>query len=88
MLEVPTLTSCSKRHRREGRPVGQRSEPQLLVLSARSNKALDAASKNLADHLRADRHQRLDDIAFTLMNGRETFEHRRAIVANERGFGR
>ncbi len=61
--------------------VDGKTEPQLLVLSARSNKALDAASKNLADHLRADHNQRLDDIAFTLINGRETFEHRRAIVA-------
>ncbi|MFA5956079.1 SDR family NAD(P)-dependent oxidoreductase [Hyphomicrobium sp.] len=61
---------------------GRESEPQLLVLSARSNKALDAASKNLAYHLRTHPHQRLGDIAFTLTNGRETFEHRRAIVAN------
>lgn len=63
-------------------PAGGVNEPQLLVLSARSNKALDAASKNLADHLRADHQQRLDDVAFTLMNGRESFECRRAFVAN------
>ncbi|MBY0561315.1 type I polyketide synthase [Hyphomicrobium sp.] len=62
--------------------VGRENEPQLLVLSARSNKALDAASKNLADHLRGDQQQRLDDVAFTLMNGRESFECRRAFVAN------
>ncbi|MBS0267969.1 MAG: SDR family NAD(P)-dependent oxidoreductase, partial [Proteobacteria bacterium] len=62
--------------------VGGESEPQLLVLSARSNKALDASSKNLADHLRADQQQRLDDVAFTLINGRETFDNRRVIVAD------
>jgi len=60
------------------------SEPQLLVLSARSGKALDVASKNIAEYLRSDDEHQLEDIAFTLMNGREAFEHRRSIVATSK----
>jgi len=59
-------------------------EPQLLVVSARSSKALDKASQNLTNHLRTDREQRLEDIAFTLINGREPFTHRRAVVATSK----
>ncbi|NDU99469.1 type I polyketide synthase [Pseudoroseicyclus tamaricis] len=52
-----------------------------LVLSARSNAALDDASARLAAHLRAAPHQSLADIAFTLKEGRRAFEKRRVVVA-------
>ncbi len=55
--------------------------PQLLVLSARSATALDAARQRLAAHLQAHPQQRLDDIAWTLQTGRRRFEHRTCVVA-------
>ena len=54
---------------------------QLLVLSARNKGALDDASRNLADHLRAHPEQPLADVAWTLKQGRRAFEHRRVLVA-------
>ncbi|MFN3953863.1 MAG: type I polyketide synthase [Pararhodobacter sp.] len=54
---------------------------QLLTLSARNNAALDAASANLAKHLRANPSQPLADIAWTLHDGRRAFERRRVVVA-------
>ncbi|MFN8060156.1 MAG: SDR family NAD(P)-dependent oxidoreductase [Vicinamibacterales bacterium] len=52
----------------------------LLVLSARTPTALDAASDRLADHLSAGRSDRLADVAFTLQTGRHAFAHRRVLV--------
>ncbi|RLK07358.1 type I polyketide synthase [Ruegeria conchae] len=54
---------------------------QILTLSARGKKALDANSAALAEHLRANPDQNLADIAWTLKNGRRGFEKRRVIVA-------
>jgi acyl transferase domain-containing protein len=55
--------------------------PQLLVLSARTATALDAAARRLAAHLEQDPEQALADVAWTLQQGRRAFAHRRAIVA-------
>lgn len=57
--------------------------PQLILLSARSSAALDRATTNLANHLRANPRQPLDEVAFTLMAGREAFEFRRSLVARD-----
>ncbi len=54
---------------------------QILTLSARSRAALDAASANLAAHLRAHPEQPLADVAWTLQEGRRAFDRRRVIVA-------
>ncbi|HLG55434.1 MAG TPA: SDR family oxidoreductase [Vicinamibacterales bacterium] len=59
----------------------QRRSHQLLVLSARSQAALDHATARLASHLRAHPDLDLADVAFTLHVGRRTFRHRRALVA-------
>jgi acyl transferase domain-containing protein/thioesterase domain-containing protein len=56
---------------------------QILTLSARSETALDKASENLAAHLRSNSDQRLEDIAFTLKEGRRAFEKRRVVVAKD-----
>ena len=55
---------------------------QLLVLSAKTESALQTMTTNLATHL--DNHPDLElaDVAFTLQNGRKMFPHRRAIVAS------
>jgi len=50
---------------------------QLLVLSARSEQALDNATKNLAEHLKTNPNVRLADVAWTLQIGRRNFPHRR-----------
>ena len=57
--------------------------PQLLVLSARTQKALDHARTNLATHL--DQHPQLDlaDVAYTLSTGRKSFEQRMAVVCHD-----
>ncbi len=53
----------------------------ILCLSARSRGALDANTKALVEHLRANPDQSLADVAFTLKNGRRGFEKRRVVVA-------
>ncbi|HEV7667183.1 MAG TPA: amino acid adenylation domain-containing protein [Thermoanaerobaculia bacterium] len=67
-------------------PSGPSRSNQLLVLSARTEAALEAATNNLARHLRQHPEQRLAnvaniaDIAFTLQVGRKVFAHRRTVV--------
>jgi acyl transferase domain-containing protein/thioesterase domain-containing protein/acyl carrier protein len=64
------------------RPAAARDEaPQLFVLSARTRKALDEAGPRLAAWLRDHTHQPLADIAWTLLEGRESFEQRRVFAA-------
>jgi amino acid adenylation domain-containing protein len=55
--------------------------PYLLVLSARTGAALEAATSRLADHLTARRAEALGDAASTLQIGRGEFRHRRSVVA-------
>ena len=57
---------------------------RLLVLSAQSDEALEEMRSNLADHLEAHPNVELDDVAFTLQQGRAVLEHRIAIVARTR----
>ena len=54
---------------------------QLLTLSARSKKALEGSAAKLADHLEAT-DQPLADIAWTLKNGRRSFDRRLVVVAD------
>ena len=54
---------------------------QLLVVSAKTPAALDAATANLARFLRDRRDVSLADVAHTLQVGRHAFAHRRAIAA-------
>lgn len=61
---------------------GPPSRPaQLLVLSARTATALEAAAQRLADHLEAHPEVELADLAWTLQAGRKAFEHRRIAIA-------
>jgi acyl transferase domain-containing protein/acyl carrier protein len=53
---------------------------QLLVLSARSRPALEAATANLTAHLKQHPELNLVDVAYTLQVGRRAFSHRRALV--------
>ena len=55
---------------------------QLLVLSARSQDALDSVSKNLAEYLKNNTDASLPDVAYTLQVGRKAFDYRRAVAAS------
>ncbi|MGA2188767.1 MAG: amino acid adenylation domain-containing protein [Steroidobacteraceae bacterium] len=59
------------------------ADAQLIVLSARSAAALDAARRNLAACLRGPKTHSLADIAYSLQIGRRAFEHRVIVVARD-----
>jgi acyl transferase domain-containing protein/acyl carrier protein len=69
------------------RPAPAASEPaspwQLLVLSARGEAALEAATDNLAAHLARHPELRLADVAHTLQVGRRRLSHRRVLVCRD-----
>ena len=52
----------------------------LLVLSAKTATALEAATANLAAHLERNPEVDLGDVAYTLQAGRRTFPQRRAVI--------
>jgi acyl transferase domain-containing protein len=56
---------------------------ELLVWSARTPKALAAATANLAAWLRRRPEPRLADVAYTLQTGRAAFAWRRTLVASD-----
>ena len=66
-------------------PGGPARHSQLLVVSARSEAALEAACDNLAAHLAATPDLNLADVAFTLQTGRHRFDHRRFVVCTSAG---
>ncbi|HEV2735793.1 MAG TPA: aminotransferase class III-fold pyridoxal phosphate-dependent enzyme, partial [Longimicrobiaceae bacterium] len=66
----------------ESEPSGPSREHQLLVLSARTPTALDAAAERLADALEG-RAAPLPDAAYTLRIGRRAMEHRLAVVCRD-----
>lgn len=57
----------------------QHKSPQFLLLSARTKKSLEASAHKLADWIRENPEQSLNDVSFTLMNGRERFEYQRVF---------
>jgi acyl transferase domain-containing protein len=56
---------------------------QLLVLSAKTDAALAAATTNLAAHLRQHPEISLADVAYTLQVGRSAFRQRRVLVCRD-----
>jgi amino acid adenylation domain-containing protein len=56
----------------------------LLVLSAKTNSALAAATVNLREHLSENPALPLADVAYTLQVGRRAFSHRRMLVCRDR----
>ncbi|MFF5173343.1 amino acid adenylation domain-containing protein [Micromonospora sp. NPDC000089] len=57
--------------------------PQLVLLSARTPAALDAATTRLGAFLADHPQTRLADVAATLQDGRRQLRHRRAFVATD-----
>ncbi|HEU5382932.1 MAG TPA: SDR family NAD(P)-dependent oxidoreductase [Ktedonobacteraceae bacterium] len=65
---------------------GSSSRPwQLLLLSARTETALEKMTANLHAYMQQHEDINLADIAYTLQAGRSAFEHRRIMVCSERG---
>ncbi|MBD2515130.1 SDR family oxidoreductase [Nostoc sp. FACHB-973] len=68
----------------EEAPIIKSSSPsrtwQLLLLSAKTNTALETATENLTNHLQNHLDVNLADVAHTLQVGRWTFNHRRMVV--------
>lgn len=56
---------------------------QLLLLSAKTETAVQTMVEHLATHLEAHSEQELADVAFTLIKGRKAFAYRRALVASD-----
>ncbi len=56
---------------------------QALMLSAKTETALDAMSRRLAAFLKEKPEVNLADAAYTLRVGRKAFAHRRAVVARD-----
>ncbi|MFP3941805.1 MAG: SDR family NAD(P)-dependent oxidoreductase, partial [Thermoanaerobaculia bacterium] len=71
----------------EEAPEREPSEPaepyQLLLLSARSEAALERATDRLADHLERHDDLNLADVAYTLQVGRKAMSHRRIAVCRD-----
>jgi len=63
-------------------PAGLSRPWQLLLLSARTDEALQAMTANLADHLQQHAELNLADVAHTLRKGRKRFSHRRMLVCD------
>ena len=61
---------------------------QLLLLSAKSEAALEAMTDRLAAHLEEHPEEDLADVAFTLQTGRRIFPYRRALVCRDAEEGR
>jgi acyl transferase domain-containing protein/acyl carrier protein len=59
------------------------SRDQLLLLSAKTPAALDAATDNFLAHLKANPEVNLADAAYTLQVGRRAFPHRRMLVCRD-----
>ncbi|NEU77734.1 type I polyketide synthase [Nostoc sp. UIC 10630] len=73
--EAPSLREQGSRKSEE-----QGRNYQLLVLSAKTNSALETATTNLVDYLQQYPSKNLADIAYTLGVGRRTFDYRRMLV--------
>jgi acyl transferase domain-containing protein/acyl carrier protein len=70
--EAPILKSSSS------------SKPwQLLVLSAKTDSALEKATTNLVEHLKQNSELNLADVAYTLQVGRKHFNYRRAVLCRD-----
>lgn len=61
-------------------PTEENDAWQMLVISGRNRATLNAATKNLAEHLEANPQLALADVAYTLQVGRQAFNQRRVLL--------
>ncbi|MCP4696756.1 MAG: acyltransferase domain-containing protein, partial [Gammaproteobacteria bacterium] len=64
-------------------PSGPSRPEQLLLLSAKTQSALDAATANMADCLKEHPDSNFADAAYTLSKGRKAFNCRRMLVCKD-----
>jgi len=64
-------------------PSGPSRPWQLLLLSAKTKVALEAARTNLLAHFEITPNLNLADTAFTLQEGRQVFQHRQMLVCSD-----
>jgi acyl transferase domain-containing protein/acyl carrier protein len=64
-------------------PSGASRPWQVVMLSAKTDTALETASANLVEHLKRYPDISLADMAYTLQVGRRAFKHRRMVVCRE-----
>jgi acyl transferase domain-containing protein len=64
-------------------PSGGSRSWQLLLLSAKTDTALEKATSNLAEFLKSNPELNLADAAYTLQVGRRAFDHRRAVLCKD-----
>jgi acyl transferase domain-containing protein/glutamate-1-semialdehyde aminotransferase len=62
---------------------GSSRPQQLLLLSAKTSTALEAATANLQQHLQYNPEINLADVAYTLQRGRKALNYRRSIVCHD-----
>lgn len=62
---------------------GSSRPQQLLLLSAKTSQALEAATANLQQHLQYNSEINLADVAYTLQRGRKAFNYRRSVVCHD-----
>lgn len=71
----------------EAPDIGKMREPgikyQMLVLSAKTESALEAATANLTNHLKQHPDLNLADVAYTLGVGRRAFDYRRMVICQD-----
>jgi acyl transferase domain-containing protein/acyl carrier protein len=60
------------------------SLPKLMVLSAKSETALDLAASRLLKHLKGNENIDVGNVAYTLQVGRKAFSHRQFLVCDNR----
>ncbi|GMQ62974.1 type I polyketide synthase [Vallitalea maricola] len=58
------------------------NKPCILMLSAKTPKALDNYTNNLMAYLCSNKDNRLEDVAYTLAVGRNEFEYRQALICS------
>ncbi|MEO1187199.1 MAG: acyltransferase domain-containing protein, partial [Cyanobacteria bacterium J06636_27] len=59
---------------------GEVNPCELLLISAKTESALEKATANLANYLETNPNLNLADVAYTLKVGRQEFEHRRFLI--------
>ncbi|MEM7363334.1 MAG: type I polyketide synthase, partial [Pseudomonadota bacterium] len=60
------------------------SRDHVIAMSAKSRKSLDAWGNRLAAYLEENEEVQLSDVAYSLLEGREAFEHRRVLAGANR----
>jgi len=67
----------------ETEPSGPSRAYQLVLLSAKSENALNTSTSSLVEYIKLNSHANLADVAYTYQNGRKIFDWRRMVVCHD-----